>query len=89
MCVVIQFLHKVIRTITDTIVNLACILVIILGIILIVYKSKGDNIIDEKLSMEECVLTFILGLGTLIIYNLICIVIKKVLKVLTLEQIDL
>ena len=81
MCVVLQFFHKVIKTITDTIVNIACVLVIITGIILIVYKSKGNNIIDDKLSMEECVLTLVFGLGTLLVYNLICLVIKKVLKI--------
>lgn len=81
MCVVLQFLHKVIRTITDTIVNIACVLVIIAGIILIVYKNKGNNFIDEKLSMEECILVLGLGLGTLIVYNLICFAIKKVLKI--------
>ena len=81
MCVVLQFIHKVIRTITDTIVNIACVLAIIAGIILVVYKSKGNNFIDEKLSMEECAMPLGIGLAVLIVYNLICFVIKKVLKI--------
>lgn len=81
MCVVLQFFHKIVRTITDTIVNIACVLVIMTGIILIIYKDKGNNFIDEKLSMEECILVLGLGLGTLIVYNLICLAIKKVLKI--------
>lgn len=81
MCVVLQFFHKIVKTITDTIVNIACVLVILAGIILIVYKDKGNNFIDDKLSMEECILVLLLGLGTLIVYNLLCFAIKKVLKI--------
>jgi len=86
MCVVCQFFHKLIRTVTDVIVNIVSVLAIIIGIVLIVYKNKGSNIVAEKLSMEECATPLVLGLGVLIVYNLLCFALKKLFKLKLCEK---